>query len=207
MPNFRHDWTERHTDGWRKHLGFISDHEEAHGFEIGCLEGRSSLWFCDHLLHQPKSTLICIDPYDYATERAISKNTPRFRPPAFNVEAVGRRFEENTAALQESGKIQFFKLEVPQALWQIPLKEQFDFGYIDGCHLASAVLSDAIHVWPYMKPNGIIIFDDVGWTKGQCPFPEEVWPVVAIEAFKTCFVGRCREIGRTNAQVFVEKLV
>ncbi len=207
MPEFTVNWTDRHVAGWEKHLGFIGRRQEAHGLEIGCLEGRSSLWFCEHLLHQPKSTLTCIDPYDYSSELTIAQNTPRTMKVEFDVQEACQRFHSNTGNLQESGKIKFFQREVPDALRQILWKEQFDFAYVDGCHLASAVLSDAIHVWPYLQPHGIIIFDDACWGVQKAPFPREVWPSVAIEALKTCFVGRCRELGRTGMQVFVEKLV
>ena len=41
-------------------------------------------------------------------------------------------------------------------------KEFLDFVYIDGCHLPSYVLNDAINAFYYLKVGGIMVFDDYG---------------------------------------------
>lgn len=42
-------------------------------------------------------------------------------------------------------------------------KEFLDLVYIDGNHMAKHVLEDAVNAFYYLKPGGIMVFDDYGW--------------------------------------------
>jgi len=39
----------------------------------------------------------------------------------------------------------------------------FDLAFIDGSHVARDVLTDALLLWPYIKPGGYMVFDDYEW--------------------------------------------
>lgn len=61
---------------------------------------------------------------------------------------------------------------------------QFDFIYIDASHDADSVLSDAVLVWPLLKYNGIIIFDDYAWRRYTEPYNN---PYVGIDGFVAAY--------------------
>jgi predicted O-methyltransferase YrrM len=66
----------------------------------------------------------------------------------------------------------------------IASKEQFDFVYIDGSHIAKDVLTDACMVWPLVKVGGIVVFDDYLWGE-----PRDVLhrPKLAVDTFVNLF--------------------
>jgi predicted O-methyltransferase YrrM len=138
---FTKDWTGIHAHLWLRLLGHFSWQPDIHGMEIGCFEGRSSLFFLKKVLQHPTSSLTCIDP------------RPR---PAFcrNIRAVRHKVllikRRSQWALRESGF-------TPRS---------FQFIYIDGDHTPSCVLSDAVLSFPLLAPGGIMIFDDYRWAPG-----------------------------------------
>jgi predicted O-methyltransferase YrrM len=45
--------------------------------------------------------------------------------------------------------------------------DTYDFIYIDGDHTASQTVKDGLNALPFLKPGGIIAFDDYTWTSGK----------------------------------------
>ena len=63
----------------------------------------------------------------------------------------------------------------------------FDFVYIDGSHLATDVLEDAVLTFRLVDGGGSIVFDDYDW--GQ-DLDEELRPKPAIDVFLRVFRHR-----------------
>ncbi len=81
---------------------------------------------------------------------------------------------------------------------------QIDFAYIDGDHHAAAVLEDAALVWRFIKPGGIVIFDDNQW-QPTIPNPNRLdKPEMAIGAFCAVYADQL-EVLEDGVQVIVRK--
>lgn len=155
-PTFLIDWTTSHEKNWQQLLGHLAG-EPVRMLEVGCLEGRSSIWFCENILTHADSHLICVDP------------KPR------------DNFESNLAAAGVADRVELLEQESRQVLPLLPDGE-FEAAYIDGSHEAADVLRDALEVLPKMTPGGVIIFDD--YAHENLP-GRHVMPGVGIDAFLT----------------------
>jgi predicted O-methyltransferase YrrM len=83
------------------------------------------------------------------------------------MQGVERRFDSNTkAALEWSGSTTLHKIKA-KSTKALPLLlsegKRFDFVYIDGSHVASDVLQDAVDGFRLLREGGGMIFDDYVW--------------------------------------------
>ncbi len=136
---FTKDWTSPFSETWHKVLAEFKDKPGIYGMEIGCFEGRSSIWFLENILTHSNSRLWCIDNF--------SKG---------NTAIFGNNIKEKGFA----DKVIVMEGPSVASLKTIQEYEILDFVYIDGDHTPLGALSDAVLVWDLVKPNGIIIFDD-----------------------------------------------
>jgi len=180
-PEYRYsvDFTRGHADTWTKHLGRLVGRADARGLEIGCFEGGSTLWFLQQVLTHPNSRMTCIDVF---------------------TEEIEANFDHNVRISGQADRIVKHKGYSQDVLRGLE-PESFDFVYIDGCHLASCVLTDAVLSWDLLKPDGILIFDDYmfGATK-----PASQRPQFAIDAFLEVFSDQI-ELEELGLQVIVRK--
>jgi predicted O-methyltransferase YrrM len=176
---FTADWTTPRTGSWMKHLqGFVGK-PDAHGLEVGCFEGRSTIWFLENVLTHPTSHMTCIDVF---------------------TEDIEKRFDHNIEVSGLSSKVTKLKGYSQDVLRTLDY-DSVDFAYIDGCHLASCVLTDAVLIWDPLKTGGVMIFDDYLWRKQRPPIER---PQLAIDAFLEIFSGRYR-LRNSAYQVIIEK--
>lgn len=140
---FRTDWVSRHTDNWRQLLAEFVDKADIEALEIGCQEGRSSIWFLTNILTHPTARITCVDPFARPSDRSFF---------AHNINAAG--VTHRVTLIAEPSEI---------ALLRELSESRFDFVYIDGSHFAPNVLFDGLFVWPLVKPGGLVIFDDYEW--------------------------------------------
>lgn len=82
----------------------------------------------------------------------------------------------------------------------LPLNS-YDLVYIDGSHVASDVLEDAVLAWQLVKIGGFIIFDDYPFAFTQNP----AWNTrIGIDAFMRTFSDKFKVIHK-DYQVIIEK--
>jgi predicted O-methyltransferase YrrM len=178
-PQFSQDFTTRQIEVWEKTLARFAGQPNIHAIEVGCFEGRTTLWLLENVLTHSFSTVTCIDPYC---------------PPAFQTNLEGH-FDQvcwvqarSGVALRDSG------LE----------RDAYHFAYIDGGHTAAEVLEDAVLVFPLLTSRGILIFDDYYWPSSTPEFPHTM-PKIAIDAFLAAFCDKINVL-HMGYQVIVEKL-
>ncbi len=143
---FTQGWHLLHVSDWENHLKDLKGKPDIHALEIGSYEGFSAIWQVENILTDPTSTITCIDIFD---------NT-----------VIENRFDRNIEATGVSYKIKKIKGSSEKMLRGLSL-EKYDYVYIDGCHLAKWVLSDAVLCWDLVKPGGLIIFDDYRFLENQ----------------------------------------
>ena len=173
------DWTTVNTDSWKKYLGGLAGRPDARGLEIGCFEGRSTIWFLENVLTHPATRMACIDVF---------------------TDEIEANFDHNVALSTQGKRVVKYKGYSQDILRKLDY-DSFDFVYIDGCHLASCALTDAVLSWDLLRAGGFIIFDDYGLKIDKPPSQR---PKTAIDAFIEAFGDQIhvREIG---SQVIVEK--
>lgn len=129
--------TTPHVESWASRLGHLKG-KKAAGLEIGCCEGRSSIWFLQNILTHPESTLTCVDPW-----------------------AIPGLWETFMGNIRESGVGKKVKIQRRMShMMANTLIPPLDFVYVDGDHRAPFVLMDALVAWRFLKPGGVLIFDD-----------------------------------------------
>ena len=178
-PRFTRDWTTEHVGLWLSLLGHFSWQPDVHGLEIGCFEGRSSLFFLKNVLQHRTSSLTCIDP---RPQPAFSSN---IRPWQHKIQLIQQRSQE----VLRDGSF---------------APDSFQFIYIDGNHAAPSVLTDAVLCWPLLVPGGIMIFDDYLWVSNAPEVPQTM-PRIAIDAFLNVFRHKIKLLHR-GWQVAIKKV-
>lgn len=107
--------------------------------EIGTFEGRTACWISDNLLHHVNSTLDCVDcfAYEVTADHTIANLSQ------------SKNFEKVT--LHQTTSSAFFKSN----------QKHYDLIYVDGDHSFAQALDDCSNSARFLKPNGILIVDDV----------------------------------------------
>jgi hypothetical protein len=136
---FRLDCFTSNSSNWENHLKEFKGKPHIHALEIGSFEGMSAIWQLENILTDPTSTITCID--------------------IFVEESYEELFDSNIKATGVAYKVKKLKGSSEIMLRSLNLN-QFDYVYIDGCHLPKCVLSDAVLSWDLIKKGGLLIFDD-----------------------------------------------
>lgn len=140
---FSENWFDHNIPHWQQWLEKFRGRADLRVLEIGCFEGRSTLWLLENILTADDATIDCID---------------LFAPDPVYGDYHGR-FRRNTAA--HAGKITEHAGYSFDALRNI--SGEFDIVYIDGWHSAFGALADGVMSWPLLKVGGVMIFDDYWW--------------------------------------------
>jgi predicted O-methyltransferase YrrM len=195
-------WFFFHIAEWENHLKELKGKPNIHALEIGSYEGFSAIWQLENILTDFASTITCIDIFD---DKVIED-----------------RFDQNIKATGVSNKV--IKLKGPSEKMLRGLNlGQYNYIYIDGCHLSKWVLSDAVLSWDLLNKGGLMIFDDYGYIEEKPPqfSPTKIdfldiyiWkkqmkdthsPMPAIDAFLKIY-GPYLEVVFKRLQVVVKKL-
>jgi predicted O-methyltransferase YrrM len=166
--------------------------------EIGCYEGRSTVWIIENGLDSG-GIITCIDTWQGGEEHD-----------AKTMWDVEQRFHENirtVQALDLTKKVNVYKQTSTKGLahliWNMPSPlELMDLIYIDGSHQAPDVLTDACMAWQILKVGGVIVFDDYMW---GIDYPILHKPKIAIDMFTNIYHDKLRVV-YVGYQLAVQKL-
>jgi predicted O-methyltransferase YrrM len=177
---FTADTTSAHERTWEACLSAFAGRPGVRMLEIGSFEGRSAIWFLQHVLTHPSSTLTCVDEWWSQAARVRFDHNLRVVGVAARVRALAVRSLDGLPSLRG---------------------ERFDVVYVDGCHAAPAVLMDAVLAWDLLLPDGVLIFDDYRW---RPDLPPGERPEMAIDAFLRLIDGRYDLLHHSH-QVIIRK--
>jgi len=180
-PEYTVDWTTPYTATWAEWLKDWAGKPNLKALEVGCHEGRSSRWFCEHVLTGANCRLDCVDSW------SVKKYA-----------GAEDRFDRNTTGLP----IRKIKEPSQTALPRLILDgNRYVFVYVDGSHIAEHCLFDLIVAWQMVCHTGVLIADDYGLTSRTLRYP----PKLAIDGLLACLnESRAGHIIRGN-QVAVWK--
>lgn len=171
----------------------LADHDSPRLLEIGCWEGVSACSFLD--LTGENSTIVCVDPFTGSKEHNSPTHLEQF-------------FDYNVNLAGYSDRVEKIRSESSKALPILAARCQqgerrFDFAYIDGSHIASDVLFDAVLVHQIVAGGGLIVFDDYLWTD----LPDLLdRPKIAIDAYLSIY-AREVEVIHQDFRVFLRKSI
>mmetsp|Transcript_25672 Transcript_25672/g.48673 ORF Transcript_25672/g.48673 Transcript_25672/m.48673 type:complete len:232 (+) Transcript_25672:128-823(+) len=192
--SFSVDWFSRHLPVWNQ---LVLPYRAAgvRVLEVGCFEGAATTWLLDHVLVDDQSRMDVCDTFQGNADRAASETTYD------EMEGVKDVFQRNIKLTGNDHKVQVHQQMSSDFLCSLPRQPTYDVAYIDGSHVAKHVLEDAVGVWPLLRDNGLLIFDDYCWDL----LPNE-WerPKVAIDAFLACYHPELQVLHR-DLQVLVKK--
>lgn len=156
MLNFNYpDWSTIHRKHWQHIIdSFFDTKKQMISIEVGCFEGRSTMWFADKLLQHPHSLLYCIDTWKGGEEVERVKLN-------YDMQLVERNFTQNVAVHSCYSQIKVIKDSSKNGLSSLFIyTDAVDFIYLDGSHTQKDTLIDLVMALNLIKVGGIIVIDD-----------------------------------------------
>lgn len=189
---FTQDWFSWNEPTWEAMFKDLTPRKKF--LEIGCFEGRSTVWLIENALEKGGS-ILSVDTFEGGFEHSpdtMKGVKDRFQT---NVEKAINSRQKVRADLM-IGKSQNIMATLIHSGWEC------DFIYIDGSHSGPDVLSDAIMAYHLCRVGGMIAFDDYLWGH-QADLIER--PKVAIDCFVNLFAKKVKLIC-VGSQVWVRKI-
>jgi predicted O-methyltransferase YrrM len=156
--NFTADWFCHNEWNFIKYLAHLID-TPCRILEIGCYEGRATVWMLENIATHPDATIKCIDCVEQAS------------------------FRQNILAARSPEKVRL-EIGFSRNLLRSYPTSTFDFVYVDGSHGTVDVLEDAVLSFRLLKTGGIMGFDDYKWKDRAFP---GATPKLAINAFLSVY--------------------
>jgi predicted O-methyltransferase YrrM len=178
--SFTVDWFGLNIGVWQQMLSPWAGKPNLVFLEIGCFEGRATIWLLGNILTSKTSKIHCVDIFEGDYEQ---------------------RFDHNMKVAKCEDQVTKVKGYSQEALRKLPLNH-YDFIYVDASHVAPDVLEDAILSFSLLKSEGIMIFDDYEWDQSN---DEYLVPKMAIDAFLRVY-SRKYELLHKGYQVVVKKI-
>lgn len=151
--------------------------------EIGCYEGRATVWLCENVLKGEGIEYDIVDTFQGSLQESgmqgIKKNLSE------KESFIEKNFSHNISFFPDI-KFNIHKGISQQILPTFLQEEKYDFIYIDASHRADDTFVDAYYAHKLLKPGGLLIFDDFGWKD-----PKDLSPVnspeLGIRMFFSCY--------------------
>jgi hypothetical protein len=182
----KYKFTEKWFDGmiplWEQVFKDFSKIENV--LEIGCYEGRATIWLCENILNDSSKN------YNYDIIDTFGGSLSES-----GMEGTKNRLEENNFIENNfNHNISFFphinfdihKGYSQEILPTFKVEEKYDFIYIDASHRADDTFVDAYFAHKLLKKGGLLIFDDYGWKDPNNLHPSNS-PQLGIDVFNTIY--------------------
>lgn len=188
---YTHDWFTNNIGHWTRILSHLKGKPDLFFLEIGCFEGRATVWLLENILTHERSGIQVVDTFEGSIEH---------HDRGMSFSGVKERFLENISPYTE--KVEIFEGTSAEYFSKTP-PQAFDFVYVDGSHQAPDVLLDAVFSFSDLKSGGIMIFDDYEWNA----YPQDMNknPKPAIDAFISIYKEKI-EVIHKQYQVAIRKL-
>lgn len=187
------DWFSQFIPQWNVILKDLKGKPNLHFLEIGCFEGKATVWLLENILTGKNSHIDTIDMFGGGMEDGDKG--------AFFTSSAFKNYEENIKpfdimkVVTHQGKSQ----EILRLMGNKPI---FDFVYIDGSHRSPEVLEDSVLSWRLLKSGGILIWDDYGLQRYKNPLDN---PKPAIDSFLSIYKKQYKLI-QSKYQVAIRKI-
>lgn len=182
---FSANWFLGNEKNWTKWLDGLKGRDSLDFLEIGCFEGRATLWLFQNILTGQFNRMTVVDTFEGGME--VGSKDLHF------TENLFINFQENLMPYLD--KIRVFKGKSQEVLREDRYfrDTKFDFIYIDGSHRSPEILEDTMLSWGMLKKGGLMVFDDYGLHRYPDP---KLNPAMAIDAFMAIFSEKIAVIGK-----------
>jgi len=196
---FTKDWFSWNIANWGKWLAPLAGKPKIKFLEIGCFEGRATIWLLTNILTHSTARIDCLDAF---FDVASTDNPANYE----------MRFDHNIRIHPDGNKVRKIKANSQEGLRNLK-PYSYDATYVDGSHTAADVLEDAVLSFRLLKPAGLMIFDDYEWVPmyggtGKLDLPNpldpRLTPRAAIDAFLEIYYGQYQLISK-DYQVAIKK--
>lgn len=174
---FSTDWCSGNVYLFERHLAHLRG-QPCRLLEIGCFEGRSTVWLLDHVATDPAARIDCVE------------------------RSVRTTFRGNIGKNARGGQVVVHEGKSRDVLPTLP-RGAFDFIYVDGSHRKVDVLEDAVLAFRLAKPGGVVAFDD--YTEDGPEWNATDFAKPAIDAFLAIYADLI-EVRDHCHQVWIRKL-
>lgn len=185
---FTKDWFSANIKGFDILLKFKDT--ELHMLEIGSFEGRSTVWFLEHLLCHPKSTMTCVDTFQGSSSEPVWKD--------IDPNVTKRTFMHNISKFKD--KVTVYMGKSADVLCSI--NNMFHIIYVDGDHRAASVMTDAVLAFRHLHEGGVMIFDDYTGGREELFSPNQAF--TGINSFMQAFSPYIK-IVQFGYQIMIQK--
>jgi predicted O-methyltransferase YrrM len=159
--------------------------------QVGAFTGDASAWMLENILTDNSSTMWDVDTWKGSPGEQVHAE--------MDFEDVFNTYLEKTERRTSFFKGKSLDFFMSKAQFSPPV--HYDFIYIDGDHTTVGVLLDAELSWVFLKPNGIMAFDDYTWGSD---LPAELTPTLGIDLFLGRHEGEYETLV-INEQVWIKK--
>jgi SAM-dependent methyltransferase len=182
----KYKFTEKWFDGmiplWEQVFKDFSKIENV--LEIGCYEGRATIWLCENVLNDSskKYNYDIIDTFGGSlNESGMEGTKKRLKEDNF----IENNFNHNTSFFPHIN-FNIHKGYSQEILPTFKVEEKYDFIYIDASHRADDTFVDAYFAHKLLKKGGLLIFDDYGWKDPHNLHPSNS-PQLGVDVFNTIY--------------------
>jgi len=157
---FTETWFDIAIPGWEQLLPPMKG-EIKNVLEVGCYEGRATVWLCENILNDDsiEYNYDIVDTFGGSlNESGMSGTKERLEEDNF----IENNFNHNISFFPNVN-FNINKGFSQEILPRWKYGEKYDLIYIDASHRADDTLVDGYYSHRMLKKGGIIIFDDYGW--------------------------------------------
>ena len=159
--------------------------------QLGAYTGDASVWMVENVLTGENSTLIDVDTWQGSDEEVHH---------TMDFDDVFTTYRNKIE--QYRPKILYKQITTTDYLLKYNYIKDYDFVYVDADHTAASALIDGELAWHYLKPNGILAFDDYTWGPD---LPPHLSPKLGVNLFIHRYQGQFENLV-VNGQVWLRKL-
>jgi len=156
---FNEEWFDIAIPTWTEVFN-NTDRKVKDVLEIGCYEGRATVWLCENALTEVGGTYDVVDTFEGSLIESGMVHVKNRQ--AQGLSRIEENFRHNISFFPEID-FTIYKGYSQKVLPQLSEEKMYDLIYIDASHRADDTLVDAYFAHKLLKPGGILIFDDFAW--------------------------------------------